>query len=112
LASKQSFCRHTVSFHDLELPGGGLFLMPDSSYSKQGGFHCDVCNKHFCRLDHFIAHTKTETHCRNLATRFEVAKFAVGSNHKPKAITAPDFNVKDKRIGNYLSFIYWRFSYI
>ena len=54
----------------------------------------------FCRMDHWIAHNKTETHCRNLVKKFEVVKF------EPKAITAPDINVNDKRLSNYL------FSYI
>lgn len=74
--------------------------MPDSNYYKPGGFYCDVCNKHFCRMDHLIAHNKTESHCRYLANKFEVVKF------EPKAITAPDINVNDKRLSNYYFFIY------
>ncbi len=63
-SSKQSYCRHVVTQHDIDLPGGCYFLMPNSAYFKIGGFQCDICRVHFCRLDHYNQHKKKEVHCR------------------------------------------------
>jgi hypothetical protein len=63
-STKQAYCRHIVIHHDIELPAGGYFLMPNSNYFKQGGFKCTSCNSHFCRLDHFKKHQNSELHCK------------------------------------------------
>lgn len=60
-ATKQSLCRHLQKIHKDELPGGGLFLTPNSSYSLKQT--CQFCKKEFSRKDKLQYHLKNDQLC-------------------------------------------------
>jgi hypothetical protein len=58
-ASKQTYFRHIQIFHKKLIPGGGLFLTPNSTYFSR--HRCKYCGSSFGRkdkLDHHLKNTK------------------------------------------------------
>lgn len=60
-ATKQTFLRHVQIFHKNSIPGGGLFLTPNSNYFSK--HICQFCGSVFGRKDKLDFHLKNTKTC-------------------------------------------------